>query len=205
MNQRGLTLVEVLVALGIFSAVSAIGLAGLNLAARGSEQLTEVEARIGELERLRGVLRQDLSFLVNRPVMEADMNRPRPPLIGGRALEDISPREEEPLLALVRGGWTNPDARQPRAELQAVTYLLEEGRLVRRTRPFLDAVADTPYAEDVLLEGAEELEIAFRSRGRWSDETGRTEQEDPPSALRLRFVHPVFGEIENVFLIPGDA
>ncbi|MCQ8185060.1 type II secretion system minor pseudopilin GspJ [Parvularcula maris] len=202
MKQRGLTLVEVLVALSIFSAVSAIGLAGFDLAARGSEQLADAEARIGELERLRGILRQDLALLEDRSVMEPDMTRPRPPLIGGRALSDMMPNEEEPLLALVRGGWTNPEARQPRSELQAVTYLLDGDRLIRRTRPFLDAVADTPYAEDVLLEGASELEITYRVLGRWSDEAGRTEEEERPTALRLRFTHPYFGEIENVFLIP---
>lgn len=206
MNQRGLTLVEVLIALAVFSAISAIGVGAMSLAARGSEQLDAAAARIGEIERFRGLLRADLHQLVPRPVLEPDTDRPRPPLMGGRALADVLDTDEEvPLLAVVRGGWANPGAREPRAELQAVTWLAAEGRLIRRQRPYLDAVADTPYRDDIILEGLEEITVEFLERSRWRDETGRPDGDDEGTAvaLRLGFIHPVYGPMEHVFLIGG--
>jgi general secretion pathway protein J len=204
-NQRGLTLVEVLVALGIFALVNTIALGAFRVAANGSDQLAEAEARIGEIERLRGLLRQDLDALVARPVLEADADVPRPALSGGRALEDILPSEEQPLLALVRSGWANPGAKQPRAELQAVTYLVEDRRLIRRTRPFLDAARDTPFADGILLDGVGEVEIRFREAGRWREEAGTMGRGERPLAVRLTLTHPVYGEIEMVFLVPKEA
>ncbi|MEE4208522.1 MAG: prepilin-type N-terminal cleavage/methylation domain-containing protein, partial [Parvularcula sp.] len=62
-QQRGLTLVEVLVALAIFAAVSAIGVAAIGLAANGGAQLGEASERIGEVERLRILMRSDLDHL----------------------------------------------------------------------------------------------------------------------------------------------
>lgn len=205
MNQRGLTLVEVLVALGIFAAVSAIGVGALTLAANGSRQLEVANERIGDLERFRGVLRTDLYQLVDREVLEPETVRPRPALIGGEALDEVlGDREFEPLLALVRSGWSNPGAVEPRPEVQAVTYFLRGGELVRRTRPFLDATRDTPFLDDVILDGLVDVEITFRVRGEWEEETGRTGAPgDEPLAVRLTFEHPDYGPMEHIFVIGG--
>ena len=115
MNQRGLTLVEVLVALGIFSVVSVIGVAAMGLAANGSRQLEDADTRIADMDRFRGIVRSDLHQRVAREVVEPDTDRPRPAFMGGDALTTVlNPRDGEPLLALVRSGWTNPGAEEPR-------------------------------------------------------------------------------------------
>ena len=204
MNQRGLTLVEVLVALGIFSAVSAIGLAAMGLAANGSQQLEDADARISEMDRFRGILRADLFQRVEREVIEPDTDRPRPAFMGGDALSVVlSPNYGQPLLALVRSGWANPDAAEPRAELQAVTYYARGGTLIRRTRPFLDADVQTPFCDAALLTDLRDIDIAFRSAGRWSEETGRPGDVAVPNAVRLSFEHPVYGPMEHLFYLEG--
>jgi general secretion pathway protein J len=203
MNQRGLTLVEVLIALAIFAVVNAMGVGIFTIAARGAEQLERVEQQISEIERLRGLLRQDIGAVVDRQVIEADARELRPAFVGGRTLADLLPSEDQPLLALVRSGWRNPAAQAPRSELQAVTYLIEDGKLIRRIRPFLDASFDTPVADDVLIEGVSEVEISFRLNGRWLDETGVPGGDgEMPRAVQLTFTHPVYGEIETIFLVP---
>ncbi|MEM1410478.1 MAG: type II secretion system minor pseudopilin GspJ [Pseudomonadota bacterium] len=204
MNQRGLTLIEVLIALGVFAAVSALGVAALSLTVSGSDQLQEVDERIGDLERFRGLLRSDLRHLVDRPVLEPDTEQPRPAFVGGRVLSDFLPsREGTALLALVRSGWANPGAEEPRSELQAITWLIKEGALIRRQRPFLDAVADTPTAEDILLSELRDIDIAFLDGGRWRDEAGRGGTDSDAAAMRITFEHPVYGPMEHVFLVGG--
>lgn len=205
MKQRGLTLVEVLIALAIFAAVSGIGVTAMNLAANGSRQLEAAMGRTGEVERFRILLRTDLYLFTDRPVFEADTQRKRPAFMGGEALDDVlTARDETPLLALVRTGWVNPDAREPRPELQAVTWLEKDGALIRRTRPFLDAVAQTPTRDETLLSGLEEVEIDFRFDGRWEREAGRLES-TAPEMVRLRFTHPDYEEMEFLFLIGGGV
>lgn len=207
MNQRGLTLVEVLVALGIFAAINAVAVGALTLAANGSRQLQEADRRISDLERFRGLMRTDLYQLVEREVLEPGAVRPRPPLVGGEALDEIIGDDGfEPLLALVRSGWSNPGALEPRAELQAVTYLARGDELVRRTRPFLDAAEETPVLDDVLLKGVSNVRISFRVRGEWEEETGRSESRlDQPLAVRMTFEHPDYGPMEHVFVIGGET
>lgn len=206
MNQRGLSLVEVLIALSIFAAVSAIGVGAFTLAANGAAQLERANDRIASMERFRGLLRADLYQLTDRRVFEPRADAARPAFMGGRVLSDfLSDDDETALMTLVRGGWSNPGAEAPRSELQAVTWLLRDGALIRRQRPFLDAVAETPERDDVILEGLGEVDIAFLSRGRWRDEAGRPGTEVEPVALRLRFNHSVYGEMEHIFLIGGAS
>ncbi|NRA30102.1 MAG: type II secretion system minor pseudopilin GspJ [Parvularculaceae bacterium] len=205
MKQRGVTLVEVLIALGIFAAVSAIGVSALSMASRGSEQLRDATERMADMERFRGLMRADLYQLVDRPVYEATADRPRPSFMGGRVLRGfLESREETALLALVRAGWANPGSEESRSELQAVTWLAKDGTLIRRQRPFLDAVAETPYRDDIVLEGLEKVEISFLSRGRWRDETGRPGDDASAVTLMISFVHPIYGEMEHRFLIGGS-
>ncbi|NNU17107.1 type II secretion system minor pseudopilin GspJ [Parvularcula sp. ZS-1/3] len=205
MNERGVTLIEVLIALGIFAAVNVIAVTAFSIAANGSRQLEEVSDRIAAMERFRGVLRADLHQLVERPVWEAETTRPRPSLMGGPVLEEVIGDDGfEPLLALVRSGWANPGAAEPRAEVQAVTYIWANGQIIRRTRPFLDADIRTPFQDDVLVDGARDVEIAFRIGGRWEEDAGRSANPgDRPLAVRLTFTHDVYGEMEHVFLLGG--
>ncbi|MEM9838281.1 MAG: type II secretion system minor pseudopilin GspJ [Pseudomonadota bacterium] len=206
MNQRGLSLVEVLIALSIFAAVSAIGVGAFTLAANGTAQLERANAEIASMERFRGLLRTDLYQLVDRRVYERTADEPRPAFMGGRVLNDfLENREEGALLTLVRAGWSNPGAVEPRSELQAVTWLLRDETLIRRQRPFLDAVAETPERDDVILEGVEEVEIDFLARGRWRDEAGRPGTDGEAVAVRLRFIHSAYGEMEHIFLIGGPS
>lgn len=205
MNERGLTLVEVLVALGIFAAVSAIGVGALGLAANGSSQLEEVSTRTGEIERFRSLLRADLHQMVNREVREPEAQVPRPAFIGGKPLEDLlTENEGEALLAIVRSGWANPGAEQPRSELQAVIYLTREDQLIRRTRPFLDATVNTPVRDDVLLSGVKGLGIGFRENGEWREGAGAPGYPQDPVALRVTFEHPVYGAMEHRFMVETD-
>lgn len=204
MNQRGLTLVEVMVALGIFATVSVISVSAFSLAARGAEQLEEATRRTGDLERLRGLLRQDLYQAAPRAVFEPEAQAPRPPFMGGRAVNELLQRGEgEALLALVRTGWANPGAREPRPELQAVTYLIRDQQLIRRTRPFLDAVIETPFRDDVLLTDIAEAEIEFLVDLEWRDSFGLETGEVFPAAIKLSLEHPDYGPLEQVFLVGG--
>ena len=209
MSQRGVTLVEVLVASAIFSAVSAIGVFAFGIAISMTERLELANARIGSIEQMRTIIRTDLYQLVPRGVYEPGTNRRRPSFLGGEALDEaLDDRDGEPLLSLVRGGWPNPGAEEPRPEIQAVTYLVREDTLIRRTRPFLDAVTDTPYRDEVVLSGLSDVEIEFLEPDGWARETGRLLQPDEMTeaiVVKLSFQHIAYGSMEHLFLVGGEV
>ncbi|MBB4657619.1 type II secretion system minor pseudopilin GspJ [Parvularcula dongshanensis] len=203
-RQRGLTLVELLVALGVFGFVSAASVGVLTLAVNGQSQLELRTDEVMRLERARALLRADLLQLAPRPVREGPSGREAevPAFAGGAelTLPETAP-DAEVLFVLTRGGWQNPDSARPRAELQRVTYLLKDDALIRRTRPFLDAAADTPTLDQVLLEDVEDAEVAFLSEGQWRDGfAGQDDGAPGPDALRIEMTLPGFGRLRQDFL-----
>ncbi|MEO1041005.1 MAG: type II secretion system minor pseudopilin GspJ [Pseudomonadota bacterium] len=203
MNERGLTLVELLIAMTIFAFVSAASIASFNLAASGSSQLQEATARLSELERMRSLLRSDFALFTDLRVYEPDSSERRPAFVGGELTDDVMPDADdgEWLFALVRSGWTNVAAVEPRSELQAVGYLLIDGDLVRRTRPFLDAANDTPHRDQALLTDLDAFELMFYYEGDWDEDL---ELGAVPTAVRLSFHHSVYGPMQHDFLVRGS-
>jgi hypothetical protein len=72
-------------------------------------------------------------------------------------------------------------------------------QLIRRTRPFLDASEETPVQDDVLLSGADDIEITFLTARDWTEDISG----EVPPAVRLRFEHSFYGQMEHIFLTGG--
>ena len=203
--QAGLTLVEMLVALGIFAMVGTASVAVVGIALSGQAQLTAQTDALGAIERTRSLLRADLAQAVDRPVREGPVGQERdvPAMAGGDAVPS-APGEEALgtlLLTLTRGGWDNPGDARPRAELQRVEYRVRDGQFLRRTRPFLDATAQTPHTEQILLTGIEAAEAAFWDGQAWRPGFASEDSAAFPPAVRIVLDHPAYGTITNDFLV----
>ncbi|WOI54373.1 type II secretion system minor pseudopilin GspJ [Parvularcula sp. LCG005] len=203
--QKGMSLVELLVALTVFAFVSAAAVSVLNIGASGRQQVEDVTDDLGALERARSVIRTDLMQVVDRPYREANGGELIVPMLGGVDADGTIPAgdSEKVLAAFVRNGWTNPNGAYPRSSLQHVTYILRGSDLIRRTRPFLDAAERTPRTDQILFSNVQEVGIAFELgvdwQGDWSPQQGKR----IPDALRLTMVHPVYGRLQQDFLVGG--
>ncbi len=122
---KGFTLVEMLVALLVFSLLSAAGVAVLGFAADNRAVVRERMDEIAALQSARALIKTDLEQVADRRT-RADGGAPGRSLTGGESAA-------APVLAFTRRGWDNPDAA-PRASLQYVEYRLVEDRLERRAR-----------------------------------------------------------------------
>lgn len=161
---RGLSLVELLVALAIFALVSAAATISLRLATDARGQLDAADLRLAELEAARAILREDFAQLVFRPTRDEFGERFGPTFIGGvetRLRPAVS--GERLQLAFVRHGWLNPEFAAPRSSLQFVEYLLKDGALIRRARAYLDDARDQPAVDRVILR--EPGDVAFEFLG----------------------------------------
>jgi general secretion pathway protein J len=162
-HNRGFTLVEMLVAMAIFSllAVAASSLLGVSL--RNADTFDKADAATRELQIARTIMRADFSQIARRSVREA-YGAPVPAMFtGGSAAPD------KPIVAFVRHGWDNPGGADARASLQYVEYAVTDGALVRRSRPYLDPTPETPVTTAKLLSGVGAAGMSFLSRGQWSD------------------------------------
>ncbi|HVL42220.1 MAG TPA: type II secretion system minor pseudopilin GspJ, partial [Brevundimonas sp.] len=135
-RRAGFTLVEVLVSLMIFAMIAAAGAAVLGVTIDNRFAVKAASDRVGDLQRMRGLLRADLGQATARRA-RGTTGRPMPqPIVGAAA-------PGEPILTLTRAGWSNP-GEQARPSLQRVEYRLVEDRLERRVSSHLDGARPGP-------------------------------------------------------------
>lgn len=195
-THAGFTLLELLVAIAIFSFLGAATFTAINQIVIEREIVSERAGQLKDMQRAVRYLNTDLSQLHPRPVRD-ELGRDKV----GALLVDTS---EEFALLLTRDGWRNPTL-QRRGTLQRVRYRLEETTLLREYWPVLDRMlGDEPRSLE-LMQDIEEFDIAFlNEENEWVDIWPPAADEPDsvistlPRAVRYRFTHKGFGEIERL-------
>lgn len=191
-SEAGFTLIELLVALAIFALIS---VAGVTLLRSGTDTQIAVKERLGEMalsQRLTNALEADLAQAIARPVRDQS-GQPVPAFTQGDAGVPGG------IFGLVRGGWSNFDAA-PRAGLQRVTYVLENGALKRLSWPMLDGAAPADAAtmlEDVVTATAEYRD----DKGQWRGDWTATDANALPRAIALTVTVKGKPEQRMLFLV----
>ncbi|MEM8772951.1 MAG: type II secretion system minor pseudopilin GspJ [Pseudomonadota bacterium] len=209
-HQRGLSLPELLVALFVFALIASVGVYAVRLAVDGRAQLLETDERLRDWQLARLIVRQDLIQVAARTVRNEFGEPLAGPFIGGLGFSGRAPVSgETPLVAFVRGGWTNFGAESPRSTLQYVEYLVIEDKIIRRTRPYLDDARNQPTDERILFHDARNVELSFllgeTSRGLdWTQDWPTAGSvAAAPKAVRLTLTTKRFGDLEQLFWL-GD-
>lgn len=161
--QAGFSLAETLVALFILALVSSAGATLLIGATGAGQQVKEREAAARQIDIAQRLIRQDIAALSPRAIQPVD-GFSLPSNLFGEA-----PRGDAPFLSFVRTGWINPAQIEPRSTLQAVSYILRNGELVREVTLRPDATLGTPVASRVLLDNVKSVELGFVRGGQRSE------------------------------------
>ncbi len=200
-ENRGFTLVEVLVSVSIFAILAALAYGTLNKTADGAAVVTAKMVRLQALQRSVQLLAMDFVQLSPRPVREALADEYSATLIA-----DI--RTDE-LVEMTRGGWSNP-LNLPRPGLQRVAYMLEDRKLYRRYWPVLDRTLGLEPNEVLLLDEVDELKIRYLPpNGEWTENWPPSGDRSPamlrlrPRAVEFTLILPDFGEIRRVIEVTG--
>lgn len=165
MNQRGFTLLEVLVAIAIFALISAMAYGSLNQVLHTRDRLEEERAFWQALTLAFLRIEEDVSQARTRPVRDVDGGQ-RAPFIG-------QPTDTRRLgaasLELTHGG-VLVVGEAVRSDLQRVAYRLHEGVLQRLVWPQLDRAPQAKPIEIPLLSGVEDFRLRFyHPQGAWTD------------------------------------
>ncbi len=188
-DQRGFTLVEVMVALMIFGMIAAAGVAILSFSIRAQAATGERLDEGTAFARTLAVLSADLAQAQVRIVRD-ESGLPRPAFLG-----------EANSVQLVRGGWGNVDGA-PRSSLQKVRWALDGDRLARIGYPMTDGAAALPATP--MLTGVADFRIRYRYGGAWSDRWDGAGGVPLPQAAEVRIAR-TDGRVYRVMALVGTG
>jgi general secretion pathway protein J len=200
--QRGFTLLEILIAMAIFTL---IGLASTGLLTTVIDSNTLSSERFDKLQQLQRAM-----IIIERDIQQAV---PRAPRINGEQQNVVmaggeSDSGDGDSIAFVRSGWHNPQLMLPRSTLQYVAYRLEENRLERVYSNYVDNVVGHEPKVRVLLENVERFTVEFlpHANNDSDDEDNKNWAESYkgevlPKAVAIEFVSKDFGLLRREFAL----
>lgn len=200
---RGFTLVELLVAVLITAIMFAMGYGALSQTLSSRQEVEAQSARISKLQQAFRIIEQDIELMQPRPVRDlvgngylgavyVDQNALA---VGGDATAGATAAPNGVAqLSFTRGGYANP-AGLPRSELQRVSYLVRDGRLIRQQVPVLDATPATAPEERELIDQVEVLGLRYMDESQaWSDTWPTPALQRQSLAVQLR-ARPIAVEV----------
>lgn len=197
----GFTLLEVMIAVSIFTVVSTLALGGYNQLISQSDRINENIARTRAIQIAVQRMVQDFAELEPRPVREPLGEAPQPVLLA-------EPRNNQ-LAELTRAGWSNP-AGVARPTLQRVAYRFDDGKLRRDYWLALDRTLAATPVTTVLLDKVKEVKLRFLNADRvwqdqWPTSTGgqATGPFVRPIAVEITIELEDLGEIVRLVEVPG--
>jgi len=153
-NDAGFTLIEMLVALAIFSLLTVGATTAMIAALQTKARVDEAASEITSMETTRALMRADFDNIIIRPARDPFGNQELYLISGGI----------DSLLTFTRGGRENPGGLEPRGNVQRVSYVFEDEKLIRRSYAVDNPGPQTEQRDRVLLENIEDIEVSFGQR-----------------------------------------
>ena len=201
--QQGFTLLEILIAMAIFTLIGLASTSVLTSVIDSDELSSQRFEKLEVLQRAMLTLERDILQAMPRAI-RVNGEHSSTVMSGG---EDLFGSEADGI-GLVRGGWHNPQFMLPRSTLQAVGYRLQEGQLQRLYGNYLDNVIGYEPKIKVLLEDVDDLQIEFlaQSSGETNEESAWQEDYNAavlPVAVAVTISTKTFGVIRREFVLGG--
>ena len=199
MKQRGFTLLEVMVALGILAFVIIATHQILETTTRAKDASDEKIAELNGLQTTFRLMDQDFSQMTKRAVRNESGDVQEQYLLAGRYVLE----SQYDGIAFVRDGWINPINLLPRSELQAVGYRVIDDNLERVYRVYVDQLDNMEPRFQRVLENVEELKFEFLDdKNEWQEQW---EIKALPKAVAVTLQQIEAEPIRRVFLVPGQG
>lgn len=157
----GFTLLEMIVVIGIFALMAAMAYGGLATVLKTRAQLDTSLNRIGMLQKVYWIMRDDFQNGLNRSILDDN----------GQVEFALQYVGIDHRVAFTRAGWPNP-LNLPRSTLRRLGYFYDDDKkqLMRRTWPVLDRAPRTQPDDTLLLKNVDAVQWRFLdASGQWQD------------------------------------
>ena len=196
--QKGFTLLEVLIAIAIFSIISLASFTIFDSVLKGDATSKVRSERQNELQRAFIIIERDLTQIARRS-MRLDGEAATERLIQS-ASDSFSSQEQA--IAFVRHGWTNPGLLLPRSDMQPVAYRLSDETLQRLHYNFVDSVVGEEPKVRTLISEVTELNFEYYDGKKWQESWPVNTL---PLAIAIVIDTKDYGVIRRQFLVAGDG
>ena len=203
MRKNGFTLLELLIALGIFSLVSVMAFSGMRAVQDSNEQVQQVSKELSKLQVAFLLMGRDMQQAVARSIRD-DFGDVQAALTGsGSGFGNM--------LEFTRAGWVNPLGQQ-RSTMQRVAYGLKENNLVRISWLMLDRAQGSEPLEAVLLKDVKGFELRFLNLesqwvSEWPPQVFGEDEVAPslPKAIEVTLEMEGWGKLVRLLPMAGSA
>ncbi|MCV2885806.1 type II secretion system minor pseudopilin GspJ [Aestuariibacter sp. AA17] len=201
---KGFTLLEVLIAMAIFSLIGIASTEVMTTVIDSNELSTEQFDRLQNMQRAMLTIERDIAQAMPRAIRIPNQENNNV-IMGDQDLFD----SQADGLGFVRGGWQNPQLMLRRSTMQAVAYRLYDDQLQRLYGNYVDNVAGHEPKIRVLLEDVSDFQVEFyadtnKDPSQPNSWTERYRGPTLPIAVAITLVHKDFGEIRREFLMPTE-
>jgi general secretion pathway protein J len=205
-RSRGLSLIELMVALAITALIAVASYKILDLSQQSSDANYRDSRRLLQLDRSFALIQSDLQQLTARPIRTY--------------IQEIKPAfsasaQNHSEFAFTRFNWANP-LNHHRSELQRLHYYFRDGTLYRRYPFQLDLVDEVLSTPTPLIDNVESIHIRYLyhpgpgQTSQWLDHWPPEQDYEQqllllPAAVDMRLNTVDLGQIRRVFLTQGGG
>jgi general secretion pathway protein J len=149
-HHKGFTLIELMVALAVFSILAAASYSALNTILFQKSKTTVIAKTLMSLQNTHRIISTDLSTVINRKIR--DENGTEQPAFLSNTGDNI-------IMEFSKSGIMNPAITN--SQLQRVAYLYDDEKIYRILYSTADRIDNTAKRKRLLLSGVKELKVEF--------------------------------------------
>lgn len=194
-NNKGFTLLEILIALFIFSILAMIIMNALQTVLNAQASSEKHATRLAELQIALTLLERDLDQSILRSITNT---------AGATEASFMGSHES---FTFTHGGYFNPQDKVLKSSLQRTRYQFEKNSLVKETWDALDMTHDTKsFKKRILVKilqgNFEYLDSENKFQNRWPAAQPASNDGEFPRAVRVTITLEDLGKMSQLYVIP---
>lgn len=197
--KKGFTLIEILIALMVFSILATLTSSSLFHAFNTRTIVNAQTERLSTLQLALSIIEQDIAQLVPRAIRGNEM-RLFPIMVG-----------QSEYLEFTRQGFVNPNSIEKRSTLKRVALACLNGTLVHRRWKALDPKNRNDYSDKILIGNIKDchfnyINSSLQTLSEWREQAANLQQAQPaeilPKAIQINLTLNDWGKINLLYIVP---